>query len=120
MKSVSHLEEFVDLKELLDRVENDQELLAELFALFQEELPANRTALQKAINEGDLGEIERAAHKLNGMLANLSAQRTAALAAEVESSARVGNTPRIGELMLMLEPQITAFSVALGSFMAGA
>ena len=120
MRSFSSLGEFVNLPELLDRVENDEDLLVELLGLFQEDLPASREALQAAIKGGDLGEIERAAHRLKGMLANLSAKRTAALAAEIESTARAANAENIPELMLTFDPQISAFSAALDSFTASA
>jgi len=118
MKSFTFLEEFVNLPELLDRVENDKDLLAELLALFQEDLPESRAALQTAINGGNLRDIERAAHRLKGMLANLSARDTASLAAEIESTARAGNAQKIPELVSMFDLLITAFSIALDSFMA--
>lgn len=120
MKSFSSLAEFVNLPELLDRVEGDEDLLRELLVLFQEDLPGSRDAMQIAIDRGDLGEIERAAHKLKGMLANLSAKSTVSLAAEIEATARAGNTLKIPELVSAFEAQITAFSVALDSFMASA
>ena len=120
MKSFVSLAEFVNLPELLERVENDEDLLEELFSLFQEDLPGSREALQTAIDKGDLGEIERAAHRLKGMLANLSAKRAAALAAEIESTARADNAQKIPELMLTFDPQIAAFSAALNSFTASA
>ncbi len=118
MKSISFLEEFVNLPELLDRVENDQALLAELLALFQEDLPESRAALQTALDGGDLHEIERAAHRLKGMLANLSAKDTASLAAEIESTARAGNAQKIPELVTMFDVRIAPFSAALDSQMA--
>jgi HPt (histidine-containing phosphotransfer) domain-containing protein len=118
MKSFTFLEEFVNLPELLDRVENDEDLLAELLALFQEDLPESRAALQTAIDRGNLRDIERAAHRLKGMLANLSARDTASLAAEIESTARAGNAQKIPELVSMFDLLITAFSTALDSFMA--
>lgn len=120
MKSFSSLAEFLNLPELLDRVENDEDLLTELFALFQEDLPESREALGAAIDGGDLGEIERAAHRLKGMLANLSAKPTAALAAEIESAARAGNAQKIPELVSTFDPQISAFSAALDSLTASA
>lgn len=120
MKSVTPLEEYVNLPELLDRVEKDEDLLRELFALFQEDLPASRAALQTAADSGDLGEIERTAHRLKGMLANLSAKRTASLAAEIESAARAGNAQKIPELASTFDSQISAFSAALDSFTASA
>ena len=118
MKSNNQLEEFVNMPELLDRVESDQELLAELFALFREDLPGSCEALRTAVALGDLQEIERAAHRLKGMLANLSAKQAAAVAAEIESTARASNADRVPELMSALDSQISALSVALDSYMA--
>jgi two-component system, sensor histidine kinase and response regulator len=116
MKSITVLEEFVSLPELMHRVENDEELLAELFALFQEDLPESRAALQTAVDNGDLRHIEQAAHRLKGMLANMAAIRAAAQAAEIESAARAGNTQMIQELVVIFDRQITALSAALNSF----
>lgn len=120
MKSFSALAEFLNLPELLDRVEGDEDLLRELLALFQEDLPASREALQAAMDGGDLGEIERAAHRLKGMLANLSAGGAASFAAEIESAARAGNAPKIPGLVQLFDPQIIALSAALDSFKASA
>lgn len=115
MKSVAHLEEFVDMPELLNRVEHDEELLVELLMLFQEDLPESRAALDRACSNGDLQEMAQAAHKLKGMLANLSAKRSAALAAEIESTARAANAPKMPELMTAFEQEIAALATALGS-----
>ena len=120
MKSVSILEDFVNLPELLDRVENDRELLEELIVLFHEDLPESRAALQTAIDGGDLREIERAAHRLKGMLANLSAKHIAALAAEIESAASAGYAPKTQALHSAFNPRIAALSAALDSFMTSA
>ena len=62
MKSVTPLAEFVNLPELLDRVEKDEDLLRELFALFQEDLPGAAQRCKRRSTASDLGEIERAAH----------------------------------------------------------
>jgi two-component system, sensor histidine kinase and response regulator len=115
MKSVSVLEEFVNLTELMDRVENDEELLTELLTLFQADLPENRAALQTAVDKGDLRQIEQAAHRLKGMLANLSAKHGAAQAAEIESTARAGNAQKVRELVSAFDHWIMAFSAALDS-----
>jgi HPt (histidine-containing phosphotransfer) domain-containing protein len=118
MKSIAALEEFVCLPELMDRVENDEELLVELFVLFREDLPQSRAALQHAAARGDLHEIEQAAHKLKGMLANLAAKAAAAQAAEIESAARAGNGEKIPELTLSFDHRITTLSAALDAFTA--
>jgi len=119
MKSLTSLERFLVLPELLDRVENDEDLLAELFALFQEDLPGSRAALRTAIERAELPEIERVAHRLKGMLANLSAKQAASLAAVIESAARAGDTEKIWQTQAVFDPELSAFSAKLDSFMAG-
>jgi HPt (histidine-containing phosphotransfer) domain-containing protein len=80
-------EKFVDMPDLLGRVENDRELLTELFVMFQEELPGLQSALHDAIGVGNLPEGAKAAHALKGMLANMSMRKGATMAASIESAA---------------------------------
>lgn len=120
MHSFALLEAYVNLPELLNRVEGDRELLAEVFTLSREELPANRDALHAAIDGFDLGEAAIAAHKLKGMLANLSAAILASLASEIEAAARAGDTEKIKELCRDLDARIDGFAAAMNAFMGGA
>jgi HPt (histidine-containing phosphotransfer) domain-containing protein len=39
----------IDLEELLDRIENDRELMRDLLAIFKEEFPQRHGALREAI-----------------------------------------------------------------------
>ena len=120
MNSLSSLDGILAVQELLDRVENDEELLAELFLLFQEDMPGARVALQLAIEGCDLPGIERAAHRLKGMLANLSAKEAASLAAGIESAARAGDVSRVQQTMAAFAPLLVEISSALNLFASGA
>ncbi|HEY2467297.1 MAG TPA: Hpt domain-containing protein [Terracidiphilus sp.] len=120
MKSIALFEQFVDLPELLGRIENDEELLVELFTLFLDDFPRKRTELQAAIESGNLDEIERTAHAIKGVLANLSAQRAASLAAEIESVARDGKLPKIQKAVAAFNLEATGFYSAVDAFMSGA
>jgi HPt (histidine-containing phosphotransfer) domain-containing protein len=113
------LEKFVDLPDLLARVEDDRELLAELFRLFQEQLPGFQDALHRAIVEGDLFEIVNAAHAIKGMLANLSMRRGASLAATIEGAARAGDMTNVHEALVAFDPEIAALSTAVDLFVSG-
>lgn len=119
MYSFTLLERYVKLPELLDRVEGDRELLVELFGLFLEDLPGNQDGLLKAIDAGNLVEATGAAHKLKGMLANLSATHLASLASEIELAARAGDTHKINQLLPDLGVGIEGFSAALNAFLVG-
>ncbi len=117
MYSFALIERYVKLPELLDRVEGDLELLAELLRLFLDDLPENRDALLKAIEGDDLGGAAIAAHKLKGMLANLSAIQMASLASEIELAARSGDLDKIKPLLPILEVEVDGVSTALNAFL---
>jgi two-component system, sensor histidine kinase and response regulator len=112
------LEKFVDLPDLLARVENDRELLTELFVMFQEELPGLQDALHDAMDAGDLPEGAKAAHALKGMLANMSMKQGASMAAGIEAAARAGDVPAIKEALTSFDSEIATLSAAVDAFIA--
>lgn len=113
------LEKFVNLSDLLARVEDDRELLAELLMMFQQECPGLLDALHEAMGVGDLPAAANAAHTLKGMLANLSMMRGASMAATFEAAAKAGSVPATKEAMVSLDSEITALSAALDVFLVG-
>ena len=113
------LEEYVDMPELLARVDNDRDLLAELFTLFQDDYPRLREALRGAADDGNPPQVERAAHALKGMLANLSIQQGAELAANVEAAARAGDARKIQQAMTAFHREEAGLLEAVGAFLAG-
>jgi HPt (histidine-containing phosphotransfer) domain-containing protein len=78
----------INLAELLNRVDNDRELLVELFSIFKTEFPTHVQFLSEAISRVETKRVETESHILKGMLLNLSASRAAAIASELESMAR--------------------------------
>lgn len=113
------LEQYLNMPELLARVENDRELLAELFALFQGHFPRLRDALRGAVDSCDPSQAEKAAHTLKGMLANLSIKHGAALAANVEAAARAGDEREIQQALAAFDGEETGVLAAVDGFMAG-
>ena len=113
------IEQYVNMPELLARVDNDSELLTELFALFQEDFPRLRDALHNAVHAGGPRQVEKAAHALKGMLANLSIKHGAVLAANVEAAARAGDDREIQQAMAAFDGEETGLLAAVGTFMAG-
>jgi len=113
------IERFVDLPDLLARIENDRELLTELFAMFQEEVPVLQAALHEATNTGDLAQTAAAAHTLKGMLANMSMKKGASMAASIEAAARSENETAIKLTLAALDSEIADLSSAVDAFVAG-
>jgi len=88
------LQEVLHRQALLDRVEGDRALLAEMVALFFEESPRQLAELQDSLANGDAPAAERAAHKLKGAVGNFAAPAAAAAAEKAEHLARAGDLDR--------------------------
>ena len=115
----SLIEEFMDLPELLARVENDRELLTELLVMFRDELPGLLNTLHQVIDLGDLAQAARVAHTLKGMSANLSLRRGTALIKDVEQAAQIGDISLIKNRLVPLDSEIAAFLTAIDAFTVG-
>jgi HPt (histidine-containing phosphotransfer) domain-containing protein len=74
----------LNIDDLLQRVDNDRELLVELFGIFSEEFPGHLERLTEAIGSQQAAKLRTESHALKGMLLNLSARRAAAVAVELE------------------------------------
>jgi HPt (histidine-containing phosphotransfer) domain-containing protein len=113
------LEKAVNLPDLLARVEDDRELLNDLLEMFQTELPGHLEALQESITTGELSVTAKAAHAIKGMLANLSMEKGATLAATVEAAARNGDIQTVKSTFIVFEQETASLSAAVDAFMAG-
>lgn len=78
----------IDRASLLERVEGDRELLAEMIHLFQRDAPNLIAAMRVALERGDMTVLERSAHSLKGAASNLSGGAAAAAAAQLEKAAK--------------------------------
>ena len=79
---------FIDLEELLVRVENDRELMRDLLSIFKEEFPVRYQALREAVESQDAPRVVLEAHALKGMLSNLAAGEAAEATAHLERLGR--------------------------------
>lgn len=77
-----------DLKELMERLEGDQEFLRELLLIFQKDAHINLEKARAALTSGDFVTLARAAHTLKGMLKNLAMGAAGRTAADLETAAR--------------------------------
>jgi two-component system sensor histidine kinase/response regulator len=79
-----------NVRELLQRLEGDQDLLSELLQMFRADSQTALMKARKALAQENLVEVSRTAHTLKGMLKNLSMNEGAELAAALETAARNG------------------------------
>ena len=89
----------LNLTELLSRVDNDHELVSELFFIFKSVFPSHLQRLTDAIAHQLPKQVEAESHALKGMLLNLSAARAAALAADLENLGHQGKIAGMSEVL---------------------
>jgi len=91
-------EEIIDLKDVLERVQDDKELLAELFDIYQEDFVIKRKALGDAIAAKDIAKIKEIAHSMKGSSGNISAKPLHAACLQLEVLAKEGKTDGMQEV----------------------
>ena len=103
----------LNFPELLERLENDRELLVDLLEIFKEECPSLLRALQEAVSGEDMNAVERTGHTLKGMFATLSASRAASAALQLEQMGRNDEKSRLRDALTVLESEVNALLVEL-------
>ena len=81
----------VEVCQLLDRIDDDRALLAELVEVFRLDYPKNLAAAQRAIDTQNAVNLKEVGHALKGALGNLSATGASALAADLENFGKSQN-----------------------------
>ena len=103
----------LDEKDLLDMVAGDASLLLEVTAIFLQEGPAQLAEMKKAIADGDVQTLRRAAHTLKGAADSLCGRRAAAAALEVETFAQQGDLAGASAACLALHVEFDHLHSAL-------
>jgi len=80
-----------DVNSALQRMDGNKQLLKELITIFNEQLPAQVQILSNAIENCDAAAILQESHGIKGAASNLSANRLAAVAEEMEKKAKAGD-----------------------------
>lgn len=110
------LDSGVDVADLLERVDQDIDLLRDMLDLFRQEFPRLLMLVQEAVNRGDSKQIQESAHTLKGMLAGLSFTRAAECAQEIERLARQNSGEQFNQELGRLENAVKIGQAYLESF----
>jgi signal transduction histidine kinase/HPt (histidine-containing phosphotransfer) domain-containing protein len=102
----------VDPSTLMDTVDGDKGLMAELGQIFLEDYPFQMTEIWDAIACGDASHLERTAHSLKGALGTIAASKAQALAYKLEI---MGHTARLDGAAAILQ-ELTAELEGLTAF----
>ncbi|MDZ7637821.1 MAG: Hpt domain-containing protein [Bryobacterales bacterium] len=85
------------LEELRAYSDEEQDLAEELVGLFLEDSPQQLLALQRALQNADLAEVEKRSHRLKGSAGSIGAVRLREICGALEEAARSGQAPVGGE-----------------------
>ncbi|HLJ40271.1 MAG TPA: response regulator, partial [Candidatus Acidoferrales bacterium] len=106
--------------ELLERVQGDRELLAEIVQLFETGLPAILQGLRESIAREDAVEIARTAHTLKGSVGNFGRGAAYRAVEQMESFAKENDMARTAKAFGVVESELKELLVALEPFRAPA
>lgn len=108
----------MDLTELLERVENDRELIRDLLLIFKEEFPGHLRALRDGVDSMDGKKVAAEAHTMKGMLSNLAAGSAARAADRLEQLGRNQEVSEFQEACASFENLSKELLLELDAFMA--
>ena len=115
-------EEIIDLKDVLERVQDDKELLNELFDIYIEDFVTKRKALGEAIAAHDIVKLKEVAHSMKGASGNISAKPMHAACLQLEILAKEGKTDGMQEVAVGNDgyfEQIKVFAARFKKELAG-
>lgn len=95
----------LDLKDVLERVQDDWELLMELLDIFSEDYTEKREVLNELIKENNFEEVRNIAHSIKGAAGNISAKTMHATSERIERLAEEENLTTVKELLAELDKQ---------------
>ena len=109
-------EEIIDLKEVLERVQDDKELLNELLDIYQEDFVIKRQALGNAIAANVIARVKEVAHSMKGASGNISAKPLHAACLKLESLAKEGKTDGMQEVAVAIDRYFEEIKVFAARF----
>lgn len=107
------MNDVLDRDELLDRIDNDTEFLAETVAMFDEDGSQLLADIRRAIIDGDAAALAAAAHTFKGMAGNFCAAATVEAALKLEMMGKSGDLTGAEEAAGALEAESQRLRLAL-------
>lgn len=107
-----------DLNATLLRLDGDRALFRELIVFFFEDSPSLLEQLKAAIRDGNLLAVERAAHGLKGLTANVGSGPASLMAGRIEEEARKKALTASAKAFVGLEQEMARLTTALKQFQA--
>ena len=107
------MSEIIDLKDAMERVQDDKELLLELFDIFAEDFPPKRDKIWAAFEKGDCAGFQMVAHGFKGATGNISARRMHETCIQLDQIAKTCNIAGSKSLLEALDQQFSELKVEI-------
>lgn len=98
----------IDLDDVMERVQDDKELLLELFDIFEEDYARRRKVLEDALAAKNFETIRDVIHSIKGAAGNIGAKTLHATCQNIEHMAMDENLNGIVQVMPALDEQYDA------------
>ena len=105
------MNDVIDLKDALQRVQDDKELLAELFDIFWEDFPGKRNTIWAAMEKGDSVTFQQISHGLKGATGNISARKMHENCIELDHMGKDGKLEGARAKLELLDQQFEEFKL---------
>ncbi len=109
-----------DYEEVMERVQEDKELLLELLDLFTEDFKEKRAALTGYVENKDFENIRGVAHSLKGASGNISAKALRGILLEMEEKGKNETVEGLDELLAKLDKAFEELDEELKKIKEGA
>lgn len=96
-------EDIIDLPEVLERIQNDHELLAELLEIFMEDCPKKMQTLRAALQRKDAAYVGEIAHSVKGASGNISVKPLYSRFLKIEELAKGNQLDSIPPILTEIE-----------------
>lgn len=107
----------LDVEDALQRLGNDQELLRDIMQIYLEDSPAMVEKIHAAVSGCDANGLQRAAHSLKGLAANLSAAEVVGVAAQLEHMGAARNLAEAAKAAAAIDQRVAELNEALQNFL---
>ena len=98
-------DEAIDLKEVMDRVQDDRELLIELLQIFSDDYAQKEKMLDEAVAKNDFEQVRDIAHGLKGASGNISAKKLCSCFADLGQMAKTRDFSKAKETLDLIDRQ---------------
>lgn len=104
-------EEAIDVKEVLERVQDDKELLLELLDIFKDDYEEKRKVLDQLVVDKNYEQLKSIAHSMKGASGNISAKKLHVIFAKLEQMAKENNLTDANQVLADLDKQYSEVAV---------